>query len=52
MDEPEFIQTMEKFEFEITYRNSEDTRRYLEEAYVRIGKMIIDLKIPKEKEKK
>jgi len=52
MDDPEFIQTMERMEIEITYRNSEDTKKYLEEAYARLGKMIIELKIPKEPEKK
>lgn len=52
MDDPEFIQTMEKMEIEITYRNSEDTKKYLEEAYARLGKMITELKIPKEPEKK
>ncbi len=52
MEDPEFIQTMDRMEIEITYRNSEDTRRYLEEAYARLGKMIIELKIPKEPEKK
>jgi tripartite-type tricarboxylate transporter receptor subunit TctC len=52
MDDPEFIQTMEKMEIEITYRNAEDTKKYLEEAYARLGKMIIELKLPKEPEKK
>jgi tripartite-type tricarboxylate transporter receptor subunit TctC len=52
MDDPEFIQAMERMEIEITYRNSEDTKKYLEEAYTRLGKMIMELKIPKEPEKK
>lgn len=52
MEDPEFIQTMEKMEIEVTYRNSEDTKKYLEEAYARLGKMILELKIPKEPEKK
>jgi tripartite-type tricarboxylate transporter receptor subunit TctC len=52
MDDPEFIQTMEKMEIEITYRTSEDTKKYLEEAYARLGKMITELKIPREPEKK
>lgn len=52
MDDPEFIQTMERMEIEITYRNAEDTKKYLEEAYARLGKMIIELKLPKEPEKK
>lgn len=52
MDDPEFIRTMNDLEIEITYRSSEETRRYLEEAYARIGKMILELKIPRETEKK
>ena len=52
MDDPEFIQAMERFEIEITYRNSEDTRKYLETAYERLRRMIIDLKLSKEDERK
>ena len=52
MDDPEFIQTMAKFEIEVAYRNSADTKKYLEDAYGSIGKMITELKIPKEGEKK
>jgi tripartite-type tricarboxylate transporter receptor subunit TctC len=52
MENPEFIKTMEKLEIEISYRNSEDLKKYLEEAYVRLGKMIRELKLPKEPEKK
>jgi tripartite-type tricarboxylate transporter receptor subunit TctC len=52
MEDPEFIKTMEKLEIEISYRNSEDLKKYLEEAYVRLGKMIRELKLPKEPEKK
>ena len=52
MDEIEFIQGMERLEIDVDYRNSADTGRYLEEAYVRLGKMIADLKIPREVEKK
>jgi tripartite-type tricarboxylate transporter receptor subunit TctC len=52
MDNPEFLQAADKFEYEVSYRNSEETKRYLEEAYVRVGKMIIELKIPREEEKK
>jgi tripartite-type tricarboxylate transporter receptor subunit TctC len=51
MDDPEFIQTMEKLEIEVGYRNSEYLKKYLEEAYVRLGKMIRELKLPKEPEK-
>jgi tripartite-type tricarboxylate transporter receptor subunit TctC len=52
MENPEFIKTMEKLEIEISYRDSEDLKKYLEEAYVRLGKMIRELKLPKEPEKK
>lgn len=52
MDDTEFINYMEKGELEVTYRNSEDINKYLGEAYVRVGKMIRELKIPKEEEKK
>jgi tripartite-type tricarboxylate transporter receptor subunit TctC len=52
MDDPDFLQLMAKMEIEVTYRNSEDTKKYLEDAYVRLGKMIQELKLPKETEKK
>ncbi len=48
MSDPEFAGMMAKVEFEPSYRNSADTRKYLEDAYVRIGRMINELKIPKE----
>jgi len=43
---------MEKIGYEITYRNSADTRKYLEEVYVRFGKLVKALGIPREPEKK
>jgi len=52
MDDPDFVRAMENMESEVYYRNSEDTKKYLEEAYVRIGKMIKEFNIPKESEKK
>jgi hypothetical protein len=39
-------------EFEPSYRNSIDTRKYLDDAYKRIGRMIQELKIPKEEDQK
>jgi tripartite-type tricarboxylate transporter receptor subunit TctC len=51
-DDPEFIQLTDKLQIEPTRRTSEETDRYLKEAYARFGKMIIDLKIPREDEKK
>lgn len=52
MDDPEFTQAMEKTVFEIKYRNSEEMTKYVEEAYVRLGKRVTELKIAKEPEKK
>lgn len=52
MDDPEFIQTMKKLGIEVTYLSSDDTKKYLEEAYTRLGKRITELKIPKEPQKK
>ena len=52
MDDPEFVRRMEMLEYSINYRNSKDTKKYLEEAYVRLGKMIKELKISTEAEKK
>jgi tripartite-type tricarboxylate transporter receptor subunit TctC len=48
MDDPEFPAIMAKCEFEASYRNTADTKKYLDEAYVRIGRIIQDLKLPKE----
>lgn len=52
MDDPEFAATMAKVEFEPAYRNSADTKKYLEDAYKRIGRMIHELKIPREEGQK
>jgi len=52
MDDPEYIQTMKKLGMEVSYLSSEDTKKFLEEAYIRLGKRIIELKIPTELEKK
>jgi len=52
MDDPDFAGVMAKVEFEPSYRNSADTKRYLEDAYRRIGKMITELKIPREEDQK
>lgn len=45
MDDPEFIQLMNSKEVTISYRNSAELQKYLEEAYVRLGKMIQELKL-------
>jgi tripartite-type tricarboxylate transporter receptor subunit TctC len=47
-EDPKFIQTMEKKEIVAEYRNSGDLKRYLEEAYIRPGKMTQELKLPRE----
>ncbi len=52
MSDPEFNPLLAKLEMEPSYRNSADTKKYLEDAYGRIGKLIRELKIPKEEEKK
>jgi tripartite-type tricarboxylate transporter receptor subunit TctC len=49
VDNQEFINYMEKMNMEVIYRNHEDTKKFLEEAYDRYGKLITELKIPKEK---
>jgi len=51
MDEPEFIKVIRTIEFEVAYRNSADTQKYLEDAYNRFGVMIKKLNIQKEPEK-
>ncbi len=45
MDDPEFAPLMAKMEFAPSYRNSAETKKYLEDAYQRIGRMIRELKI-------
>jgi tripartite-type tricarboxylate transporter receptor subunit TctC len=52
MEDPEFIKTIQNLEFDVAYRNSGDTKKYLEDAYSRFGLMIKKLNIQKEPEKK
>jgi hypothetical protein len=52
LDDPESIQLMERMNKEDTHRSSADTKKYLEEAYIRLNKMFADFKIPKDVEKK
>lgn len=52
MDDPAFIQTIANLEFDVAYRNAEDTKKYLEDAYLRFAQMIKKLNIQKEPEKK
>jgi tripartite-type tricarboxylate transporter receptor subunit TctC len=51
MDDPEFVRYLESMEIDVSYRNHENTKKYLEEAYSRLGKLVMELKIPKEPEK-
>jgi tripartite-type tricarboxylate transporter receptor subunit TctC len=48
-EDQEFVAYMKKAAIEIAYRNSEGTKKHLQEAYDRFAKMIVDLKIPREK---
>lgn len=48
MEDPEFIKYMESVAQEIVYRDSETTKKYLQDAYFRLGKLIKDLNIPTE----
>ena len=49
MDDPQFIQTIQNLEFDVTYRNSEDLKKYLDDAYNRFGVMIKKLNLQTEK---
>jgi putative tricarboxylic transport membrane protein len=51
MDDPQFIETISAIAFEVSYRNSADTKKYLDDAYIRFGEMIKRLGL-KEPEKK
>jgi tripartite-type tricarboxylate transporter receptor subunit TctC len=48
MDDPQFVQTIANIEFAVAYRNSADTKKYLDDAYARFGEMIKKLGIQKE----
>ena len=52
MDDPEFIKYMGTAGNVVSYRNHGDTKKYLDDAYLRLGKMIKELKIPMEPAKK
>ena len=51
-NDPEYAAILAKIDHVPAFRNSEDTRKFLEVAYERNGKWIADLKIPKETEQK
>jgi tripartite-type tricarboxylate transporter receptor subunit TctC len=48
----EYIDTLARIDHVPAFRNSEDTRKFLDVAYQVNGKWIADLKIPREEEKK
>jgi tripartite-type tricarboxylate transporter receptor subunit TctC len=48
MDDPQFVQTIANIEFAVSYRNSADTKKYLDDAYARFAEMIKNLGIQKE----
>jgi tripartite-type tricarboxylate transporter receptor subunit TctC len=50
MDDPKFRETMAKMEMEVAFMSSEETRRFFEQDYLRVGKVFKDLKITKVKE--
>jgi|GEM_PF-3191324 len=41
MDNSAFIQTIVNLEFDVAYRNSEDTKEFLEDAYIRFAQQMI-----------
>lgn len=48
MDGPDFAKVMAQLELPVHYRNSEQTKKFLQEQYVLLGKMIRDFNIPTE----
>jgi len=52
MDDPEFIQTMGKFEYEVASQSSEDVKKQLEDTQARFQRIITELKIPRQVERK
>jgi tripartite-type tricarboxylate transporter receptor subunit TctC len=47
--DPEFLQTLSNIETDLLYRNSTEMKKYLEDANTRLGKMVAEFNIPKEK---
>ena len=48
MDDPQFVQTIANIEFAVSYRNSADTKKYLDDASMRFAELIKKLGIQKE----
>ena len=48
MEDPQFVQTIASIEFAVSYRNSADTKKYLDDASARFAELIKKLGIQKE----
>jgi tripartite-type tricarboxylate transporter receptor subunit TctC len=48
MEDPQFVKTITNLEFDVAYRNSADTKAYLDDAYKRFAEMLQKLGIKKE----
>jgi tripartite-type tricarboxylate transporter receptor subunit TctC len=48
MEDPKFIQTLESMQNEVLYRNAEETKKFMKETSLRLGKFIKELNLPKE----
>lgn len=52
MSDPTFIDSLARIEHEPFYRGSQETQKYLQEAWVRYGEMIKDIEMPAESPRK
>jgi tripartite-type tricarboxylate transporter receptor subunit TctC len=48
MEDAQFVQTIASIEFAVSYRNSADTKKYLDDASARFAELIKKLGIQKE----
>jgi tripartite-type tricarboxylate transporter receptor subunit TctC len=48
MEDPQFIKTMTDMEFDVSYRNSADTKKFLDDAYKNFAQMLKKLGIQQE----
>jgi tripartite-type tricarboxylate transporter receptor subunit TctC len=49
-DDPKYRETMAKIEMEVDFKTSEETKKIFESEYQSVGKLVQELKLPKEKE--
>ena len=49
IEDPEFVETVEGMEFEVTYRGPKEISKYLDDAYRRLADLMKELRMPKEK---